>query len=64
MSEKTDAVLKGLISLNEDERRRVLEALQMYLDSDGMDKIALEEKVESFTVNFGPSPEGCPCCGR
>lgn len=64
MSEKTDAVLKGLISLDDREREMVFEAFRSYLESDGHEKVALEEKVESFTVNFGPSPEGCPCCGR
>jgi hypothetical protein len=64
MSQKSDAVLNGLMELNEEERKEVLEALrnyeQQYTESA---KRSAREDVHA-KVSLGPLTGGCPCCGK
>ena len=70
MDNKVFTVLNGFISLNDNQRGEFIDALNELLKG-GRHGVSLESLQESVrkkeygtTINFGPVPSGCPCCGR
>lgn len=77
MNEKTKKVIKGFLNLSSSEKSEIVNLLKEYDKYPNLTNADLRKAIstESFsesrksfnndsTVNFGPRPEGCPCCGR
>lgn len=76
MNDRSKKVIAGFLNLTTSEKKEILSLLKGYdsfphsVESDLKRAIGNEsfsESRKSFndsTVNFGPRPEGCPCCGR
>lgn len=67
-------VLNGFKKLSNDERKEFFEIIKGFEDyplttedkideSIGLESLS-ESRINKSTVNFGPSPTGCPCCGK
>jgi acyl-coenzyme A synthetase/AMP-(fatty) acid ligase len=66
MDRKVAVVMKGFTALNSAERDEFVEELNKYRSGKTQDAIlrkSLDEATRT-TMNFGPIPGGCPCCGR
>ena len=76
MNERSKKVIAGFLNLSTTERKEIIRMLKGYEAFPHSTEVDLEKFIgnESFsesrksfndsTVNFGPRPEGCPCCGR
>ena len=67
MDHKVALVLKGYVELNSTQRQEFVAELNKFINgTNGLEvvKKSIRESVQGSTVNFGPSPTGCPCCGR
>lgn len=68
MNTKTKRVFQGFIQLTEAEKKDLLDEIKKYTDGTPTQKrVIVEASLEDFrksTVNFGPMPSGCPCCGK
>jgi hypothetical protein len=68
MDKTVATVLKGFTELNEKRRKEFIVEINKYIEG----TLSLESINESFTksasiantINFGPAPTGCPCCGN
>lgn len=64
MDKKVAGVMRGFIALDSGQRKEFIEALNNYLSGKELLRKSVDEAVRSTTINFGPTPGGCPCCGR
>lgn len=76
MNDRSKKVIAGFLNLTSEERKEIIRMLKGYEALPHSTEIDLKKAIgnESFsesrksfndsTVNFGPRPEGCPCCGR
>lgn len=70
MSPKVAKVLKGFYALSDAERTEFIAVIDKYQQGDVIAqetlKIDFSESIKKSqaSVNFGPAPGGCPCCGR
>lgn len=76
MNERSKKVINGFLNLTSSEKDEIVRLLRDYEKYPALTKEDLKKALgnESFsesrkifndnTVNFGPRPEGCPCCGR
>ncbi len=68
MDKSVALVLKGFTELNVTQRREFIEEINKYINGttgeQPLQKSIRESISGSNTVNFGPAPTGCPCCGK
>ena len=70
MSPKVSKELKGFYALSDAEKTELITEINKYQQGDTTRRIALESALNESvrksqaSVNFGPAPGGCPCCGR
>ena len=70
MNPKILKVLRGFYALSAAEKSELIAEINKYQQADATRRIALDSALnESLrksqaSVNFGPAPGGCPCCGR
>lgn len=70
MDKSTALVLNGLMSLTESQRALFIVEANKFLRSNTINeslKKSMLDSVssnESYSLNFGPTPHGCVCCGR
>jgi len=66
MNKQVAFVLKGFTELNSVQRNEFIEEINKYL-KDKSQQQPIEESIRKSipnAINFGPTPAGCPCCGR
>lgn len=66
MDKRVAFVLKGFTELNSTQRAGFIEEINKYL-KDKSQQQPIEESIRKSipnSINFGPAPTGCPCCGR
>lgn len=72
MSNKLKLVLNGFLELSDEDKKELHKLIENYdvypattekNINESLSEIALESRSKSL-VNFGPSPTGCPCCGK
>ena len=72
MSKKLNLVLNGFLELSVEDKKELHQLIKDYdnypaTTEKNINESLTEVGLESFsksTVNFGPSPTGCPCCGK
>lgn len=70
MNPKVSKVLKGFFALSDTEKAELIAEINTYQKGDASRRIAQESALNESvrksqaSVNFGPAPGGCPCCGR
>ena len=71
MNKNVARVLNGIMKLNPDEKEEFLEQLGEFEKYPTLTKKGVEESLqksvvtnESYSVSLGPTPTGCPCCGK
>ena len=70
MSPKVAKVLKGFHALSDAERSELITEINKYQQATTSIREALRSDISEqvrksqASVNFGPAPGGCPCCGR
>lgn len=70
MNSKNLKVLRGFYALSAVEKSELIAEINKYQQADATRRITLDSSLnESLrkskaSVNFGPAPGGCPCCGR
>jgi hypothetical protein len=68
MTSKVAKVLRGFVELTDAERSELIEEINKYQRGDRTLRETIKrnagDAVKGSTVNFGPVPGGCPCCGR
>ncbi|MEX2515935.1 MAG: hypothetical protein WD572_03345 [Gammaproteobacteria bacterium] len=67
MNKNVAAVLKGYLALSTSDRSEFIDDLNKYQKGNQELRKSLNEDVTrtvKSSVNFGPSPGGCPCCGK
>jgi hypothetical protein len=72
MSNKLKLVLNGFLELADEDKAELHELIKDYDKypattkkniNESFAEVGLESRSKSL-VNFGPSPTGCPCCGK
>lgn len=69
MNTKISQVLAGFKNLTDEERKEFYEIIKGFEEYPHSTNKKINESFESISVNkssvnFGPSPSGCPCCGK
>jgi hypothetical protein len=65
MNAKTKRVFRGFIELNSTERGELITEMNKYLQGTRELQESLSKSIRNDnSINFGPAPGGCPCCGR
>ena len=65
MTVKTKRVFRGFVELSATERAELITEINKYLQGTVQLQESITKSIRSDnTVNFGPAPGGCPCCGR
>ena len=64
MDKRVAKVLNGFVALQESQRDEFIEELNKFLSGKVKEEVLRKSIQESTTINFGPVPSGCPCCGR
>jgi hypothetical protein len=65
MDKTVSKVMQGFMALDEARRDEFIKELSKYREGKTPDDVLRKSIRESTnTVNFGPAPGGCPCCGR
>lgn len=65
MNVKTKRVLRGFVELSATERAELITEMNKYLQGNVQLQESITKSIRSDnTINFGPTPGGCPCCGR
>lgn len=66
MNKQVAKVLNEYIALSASDKREFIQEINKYIKSSDATKILLNEEVRKAfdSVNFGPAPVGCPCCGK
>lgn len=65
MNVKTKRVFRGFVELSATERAELITEMNKYLQGTVQLQESITKSMRSDnTVNFGPAPGGCPCCGR
>lgn len=68
MSKKVDDFVKAFVSLSDSEKRQVFQMVKVMETGSLQEKRFITDSVGldslSTTVNFAPTPGGCPACGR
>lgn len=70
MSPKVIKVLKGFHALSDTERAELIVEINKYQQGNTALREALKSDISESvrksqaSVNFGPAPGSCPCCGR
>lgn len=69
MNRSVALVLKGFTELLPSQRQEFIAEINNYLTGKTQDQPlqkSIRESVQgnANTVNFGPAPTGCPCCGK
>lgn len=70
MNEKIKLVMNGFISLNDSERKELIDEINKWIEADSLKKSIMNESLEKCAadfrrVNTGPySSSTCICCGR
>jgi hypothetical protein len=63
MDKKVAIVLNGFLALSSLGQDEFIRELNKHLKGDKPGELR-KAIVESNTINFGPAPGGCPCCGK
>lgn len=65
-SDDVETVFNGFIQLDDREQEKFLAQIAEYRDEDFIRKREISENVEKRVnrIYAGPTPDGCPCCGR
>lgn len=67
MDKSTALVLKGFLELSPSQRDEFIREINKYLQGTTQHRVleeALTKSIRGSTINFGPAPTGCPCCGK
>lgn len=70
MSPKVTKVLNGFYALSDAEKIELIAEISKYQQGNAVLRAALKSdfsesiRKSQASVNFGPAPGGCPCCGR
>ncbi len=65
MDKKVATVLKGFLALDAAGRKELIALVTNSNLGITQDSALIESiRKSTGTVNFGPSPGGCPCCGK
>lgn len=65
MNTRNKQVLRGFVELNATERSELIDEINKYLKGTRELQESVSKSIRNdTTVNFGPAPGGCPCCGR
>lgn len=70
MSPKVMKVLRGFHELGDAERAELIAEINKYQQGNTVFRESLKRDLSEqvrksqASVNFGPAPGGCPCCGR
>lgn len=60
-------VLKGFSELTPTQRVQCVDEMNKFLNGTPQEQTvqkSLREAALGTTMNFGPAPTGCPCCGK
>ena len=67
MDKSTAFVLQGFSELTPAQRSECITEINKLISGTPQEKTvqkSLREAVLGTTMNFGPAPTGCPCCGK
>ena len=64
MTKKVESVLKGFLTLTASEKSDLITEISRYQNGTTQQREYMEKGIRESTINFGPAPGGCPCCGR
>lgn len=67
MNRSVALVLKGFTELTPAQRQEFISEINNYLNGKTQEQPlqkSIRESVQGNTINFGPAPSGCPCCGK
>lgn len=70
MSPKIAIILKGFYALSDAEKIELIAEISKYQKGSTSIRDALKSDISEsirksqVSINFGPAPGGCPCCGR
>jgi hypothetical protein len=65
MNNKTKRVLRGFIELDASERNELIDEINEYQNGTRELRETITKSIRNDnTINFGPVPSQCPCCGR
>lgn len=66
MNKQVAKVLNGYIALSATDKHEFVQEINKYIEGTDTTKRILNEEVRKAfgSVNFGPAPGGCPCCGK
>ena len=65
MNVKVAKVLNGFLKLNNQEKKELLEEIQVFFkDPSATERILQESLKGANAITFGPAPSSCPCCGK
>jgi hypothetical protein len=65
VNNRTRQVLRGFIEMTASERDELIAEMNKFLQGNQLLRESIEKSIRSdTTVNFGPAPGTCPCCGR
>jgi len=65
MDKTVATVIKGFLALSAPRRIEFIDELNKYLNGK-IPEAPLQKSIRESanTINFGPPPTGCPCCGK
>jgi hypothetical protein len=65
MDKAVAAVLNGYLALDTARRTAFVTEINKYINGQSQEE-ALKKSIResATTINFGPAPVGCPCCGK
>lgn len=65
MDQQTAKLIKAFTLLTASQKKEFFDFIGKLQSATTVQKIALEEHfTKATTINFAPSPTGCPVCGR
>lgn len=68
MKKKVAYVVNGFLELNEEDREELVRAINKYIEGtvteEALRRSFPESVLGSTRMTLGPSPNGCPCCGK
>lgn len=67
MDKSVALVLRGFSELNPKQREEFVQEVNKLIEGRTTKELlhkSLSESIRGQTINFGPAPGGCPCCGK
>lgn len=68
MDKSVALILRGFMELTDAQRATLIAEINKYQNAKPSERQMLTEtlrkSVQGSTIQFGPAPIGCPCCGK